>query len=105
MKTAKKKIITSLEKLSPEKLELLKEQYPNGWSEKMTRVPKADGSYFFAILLETEDISYLVKVPVKVDAKPENEDEFFDELFNVKAKDDDNEQSADNIPDENEEEE
>jgi hypothetical protein len=67
----KKRVITSLEKLSPEMLNRLFEQYPDGWSQYLKRITKPSGDFFHAVSLETEEITYMVKVPVKVDSKSE----------------------------------
>ena len=69
----KRKVVTSLEKLTPELLEALKERYPHGYIDHMLRIEKPNGEFFYAVALETEDTSYLVKVNVKIDTKTEEE--------------------------------
>jgi hypothetical protein len=71
----KKRVITSMEKLSPDMLKRLFEQYPDGWSQHLKRITKPSGDFFHAVSLETEEITYMVKVPVKVDSKSELEKE------------------------------
>lgn len=61
--TAKKRVIKSLENLSNELLELLDEQYPNGYEASITRITNAKNEPIFVFPLETEDAVYLVKVP------------------------------------------
>jgi len=61
--TAKKRVIKSLENLSEELLELLDEQYPNGYESSITRITNAKNEPIFVFPLETEDAVYLVKVP------------------------------------------
>lgn len=63
----KKRVIVSYKNLSDELKEAIKRQYPYGYNENMIRVDKGPGDFFYAIVLETEDISYLVKVDVKID--------------------------------------
>lgn len=64
MASTKKKIIKSLETLSDDLRELLKEQYPNGYESVITRITNAKKEPIFVFPLETEDATYLVKVPV-----------------------------------------
>ena len=64
MATTKKKVIKSLENLSDNLLDLLKEQYPTGYDSAITRITNAKKEPIFVFPLETEDATYLVKVPV-----------------------------------------
>ena len=72
-KKQKKRVVVSYKNLSPELQEEIKKQYPNGYTDRMLRIDKGPGDFFYAIMLETEDISYLVKVDVKVDEQVEEE--------------------------------
>jgi len=71
----KKRLIASYHNLTPELQEELKKQYPTGWTDKMIRIEKGPGDFFYAVLLETADINYLVKVDVKIDDDPDEEDD------------------------------
>lgn len=71
---SKKRVVVSYKNLSPELQEEIKKQYPNGYTDSMLRVDKGPGDFFYAIMLETEEVSYLVKVDVKVDDQVEDED-------------------------------
>jgi hypothetical protein len=81
MAVSKKKVIKSLEKLSDDLLELVHTQYPNGYESSITRITNAKREPIFVFPLETNDATYLVKVPVTknsegeydVDAKADNE--------------------------------
>src|SRR3954471_12806285 len=92
MAVSKKKVIKSLENLSEELKELLRDQYPNGYEGSITRITNAKKEPIFVFPLETEEATYLVKLPATknseggydLDAKPK-EDEFERE----KAGDDD----------------
>lgn len=66
---AKRKLcrIISYEKMSPEVKALFDEKYKDGFEDYVTRYPKPNGEYFFAVGLDTEDTDYLVKVEVEVD--------------------------------------
>ncbi len=77
----KKRLIISYHNLPEELQEKLRQQYPNGYTESMIRIDKGQGDFFYAVVLETEDINYLVKVDVKIDDDIEDEDEkdYFDD--------------------------
>jgi hypothetical protein len=88
----KKRIIKSYEKLTPELQEQLREQYPYGYSNKLIRLNNSKKETFFAVPLETEDTTYMVKVQIEKIKKHENSaDEFH---FNVGDSDFDNTSSA-----------
>ena len=71
----KKRLIVSYHNLAPELQEELKKQYPTGYTDKMIRIEKGPGDFFYAVLLETAEINYLVKVDVKIDDDPEEEED------------------------------
>ena len=81
MAVSKKKVIKSLENLTGDLLELVHNQYPNGYEANITRITNAKREPIFVFPLETEDATYLVKVPVTknsdgeydVEAKPDTE--------------------------------
>lgn len=91
MAISKKKVIKSLEKLSDDLLELLHNQYPNGYESSITRITNAKREPIFVFPLETEDATYLVKVPVTknsdgeydVESKPETEFDKGDDNFDT----------------------
>lgn len=64
MPVSKKKVIKSLETISEELRELLKKQYPNGYEQNISRILNAKNEPIFVFPLETEDATYLIKVPV-----------------------------------------
>jgi hypothetical protein len=63
MAVSKKKVIKSLGNLAEDLKELIKEQYPNGYESSITRINNAKKEPIFVFPLETEDATYLVKVP------------------------------------------
>lgn len=83
MPVSKKKVIKSLESLPGELKELLKIQYPTGYENSITRINNAKKEPIFVFPLETEEATYLVKLPATknseggydVESKPK-EDEF-----------------------------
>lgn len=75
-KTAnKKRVVTSYKNLSPEILEEVKKKYPNGWNDYVIKVEKPTGDHFYAITLDTPEVSYLIKVDVKIDNRTKGEDD------------------------------
>ena len=79
--SAKKRLVTSFNNLAPELQEAVKAAYPLGYTDYMMRVDKPNGDFFFAVPFETEEISYLVKIDVKIDdASHEEEDkDYYDD--------------------------
>lgn len=86
---SKKRVVVSYKNLSPELQEEIKKQYPNGYTDSMLRVDKGPGDFFYAIMLETEEVSYLVKVDVKVDDQVEDDDDKDYYSDEIKETDDD----------------
>ncbi len=63
MPVSKKRVIKSLENLSDDLKELLRDQYPNGYESSITRITNAKKEPIFVFPLETDDATYLIKVP------------------------------------------
>ncbi len=81
MAVSKKRVIKSLENLSEDLRDLMRDQYPNGYEGSITRITNAKKEPIFVFPLETEDATYLIKVPATknsdgeydVEANPESE--------------------------------
>lgn len=88
-KKQKKRVVVSYKNLSAELREEVKKKYPNGYTDSMIRIDKGPGDFFYAIVLETEDTSYLIKVDVKVDDREIDDDDknFFDDEDAIKEND------------------
>jgi hypothetical protein len=71
----KKRIVTSMDKITPEIRKLIAETYPFGWKNNVIRINKPSGEFFHAIPLNTPETAYLIKVQVKVDSKTDLEKE------------------------------
>ena len=84
---AKRRIVVGYNQLSPELIEMLNEKYPLGWRNSIMKVDKGAGNFFHAVMLDTEDVSYLIKVEVKIDS--EITDDVEKDLFGGMASDDD----------------
>ncbi len=63
MAVSKKRVIKSLENLSEDLKDLIKDQYPGGYESTITRIMNAKKEPIFVFPLETDDAVYLVKVP------------------------------------------
>jgi len=88
--STKKRLVVSFNNLPTELQEAVKELYPTGYSDVMMRIPKPNGEFFFAVPFETDDISYLVKIDVKIDdSDPEDDDkDIFDDSEDLTGSDD-----------------
>jgi len=95
----KKRLVISYNNLSPEVLELVKKKYPTGYLNSVIKVTKPNNDFFYAITLDTEDTSYLIKVNVKIDTKVKDEDDekdFFSDSDDIGT-------DGDSFPEESEE--
>lgn len=97
--TVKKHIVTSYHNLAPEMQEAVRLFYPQGFTEAMLRVDKPDGTFFYAVPFETDEVAYLVKIDVKIDdnAHEDDEKDYYDD--EIKGADDIQEDSSDSNDD------
>lgn len=72
--------IISFNKLTPEQIQQFAEQYPEGYTSYIQKINKPSGEAIYVVPFETDDVSYMVKMEVKVDAKLSDED-FDKEMF------------------------
>lgn len=63
MAESKKRVIKSLDTLSPDLKELMRKQYPTGYEKSITRIVNAKKEPIFVFPLEAEEAIYLVKIP------------------------------------------
>ena len=77
----KKRLVVSFNNLPAELQEEIKQFYPAGYFDAMIRIDKPNGDFFYAVPFETEEISYLVKIDVKIDDLSDEDDdkEYYDE--------------------------
>ena len=87
-------LVASFHNLSPELQEEIKQKYPLGFTDAMIRVDKPNGDFFYAVPYDTDEISYLVKIDVKIDdlSEDEEEKEYYDD--EIKGADDIQEESS-----------
>jgi hypothetical protein len=102
--SVKKRLVVSFNNLTPELQDAVKLAYPAGFADFMIRVPKPNGEFFFAVPFETEEISYLVKIDVKIDdasGEEEDKDYYDDDLKGADefANDESDDEPADNNSD------
>lgn len=69
----KKRIIKKYEQLSSEVLSLISETYPDGYEDLLISIPLPSGELALALPLETDEVSYLIRMPSN--SAPENTDE------------------------------
>jgi len=95
----KVKKVVKIEDLPAEAMQALTKKYPDGWKDYVRKISKPNGEYFFAIDVDTETASYLVKVNVKVDSKSDVEkiqESFIDKEAEKEAETDAREEPASN---------
>ncbi len=74
-KPGKRRIVTSINNLSQELQDLVKEKYPTGYTEAMMRIEKPNGDFFYAVPYSTQEVDYLVKINVKIDEVRHDDDD------------------------------
>ena len=83
----KKRLVVSYRNCPNDVLQAIREKYPAGYGDAIIKVEKPNGDFFHAITVDFEDVSYLVKVDVKIDNMTEEE---FEKQFGANAGEDPN---------------
>lgn len=103
-KVVKRRSVVSFANLPEELQEEVKKLYPHGYNDAMMRIEKPNGDFFYAVPFETDEVSYLVKVVVKIDdhiEEDEDKDYYSDDLKGAdEFADNDEEEDIDNLRDE-----
>lgn len=103
-KVVKRRSVVSFANLPEELQEEVKKLYPYGYNEAMMRIEKPNGEFFYAVPFETDEVSYLVKVTVKIDDHVDDEDDkdyYSDDLKGAdEFADNEEEEDIDNLRDE-----
>ena len=81
----KKRLVINYKNCPAEVIQAIKEKYPLGYGDAIIKVEKPNGDFFHAITIDFEDVSYLVKVDVKIDHLTEEE---FEKQFGANVDDD-----------------
>ena len=102
MAGSKKRVIKSLDALNEELKDLMRHQYPNGYEGSITRIVNAKREPIFVFPLETEEATYLIKIPVTKNSDGEydvekDEKEEFTPPKAERGADDDFDRSDDNF--------
>ena len=84
---SKKRVVVSYKNCPANVLQAIKEKYPMGYGDAIIKVQKPNGDVFHAITIDFDDISYLVKVVVKIDNLTAEE---FEKQFSANANDEEN---------------
>ena len=84
----KKRLVVSYSNVSAEVLEAIRNKYPLGFSNHVIKVKTRGDDFFYAITVDTEDASYLVKVPVKIDTKGISDDDSLGDMNDDQDSDD-----------------
>ena len=69
----KKRLVISYKNCQAGVVQAIREKYPLGYGDAIIKVQKPNGEFFHAITIDFEDVSYLVKVDVKIDHLTEEE--------------------------------
>ena len=93
MAASKKRVIKSLDKLTDDLRDMLKDQYPNGYEASITRIMNAKKEPIFVFPLETDDAIFLIKVPAT-----KNSDGGYDVESSVKQEFDNSEEDGFKAP-------
>ena len=94
----RKRLVVSSKNCPVEVIQAIKEKYPLGYGDAIIKVQKPSGDFFHAITVDFEDVSYLVKVDVKIDNLTEEE---FEKQFGSSADEDADAANFDAKDDEN----
>ena len=71
----KKRVVVKYQNMPEELQDAVKKAYPHGFTDHMIRIEKGPGDFFYAVVFETEDTNYLVKIDVNIDGKIEEEED------------------------------
>ncbi len=80
-KSEKKRAVVSYENMSEELAAAFAEKYPKGFNDyfpDLVKYDKPDGTFFYAVTVETETAIYLVKIQAKTD-DPEDIERWLEE--------------------------
>lgn len=95
---SKTKRVVHYDNLTPDVLDAIRKKYPLGYSNHVFKVTTPNNNFFYAITVDTEETSYLVKVKVKLDKADKLDEELFsnsDEKASIESDDIDSEADTD----------
>ena len=95
--------VIKFEDLPKDALKALEKQYPDGWKAYIRKITKPSGDYFHAINVDTKNVSYLVKLEVKIDIDSDMVkmvDDFIDRNAEKEAQNDSDDENKEDEEDE-----
>ncbi len=96
----KKRIIKKFELLPPELVEMVEQEYPDGYEDNLITFQTATGELATGIPLDTEEVYYLIKMPKTPVASEDDEFEGSQASESEKFESLDSLQIADDVADE-----
>lgn len=96
---AKKRAIVSYDKLTAEQKRELYKSFPDGYGTNMTQIKTPTGETMDALIWETEEIIYLVKITRMMTASLDDDDDDEDEDLTDLIKPDDIDEDVDDEDD------
>ena len=75
---SKKRTIVAYENLSAEQKKRLSREFPDGFQGQLTEIKKPTGEILDALIWETEEVIYLVKMSKALSIMLDDEDDDFD---------------------------
>ncbi|MBN2519260.1 MAG: hypothetical protein JXB17_02050 [Bacteroidales bacterium] len=97
---AQKRVIVSFQNLSEDVIDALNFKYPDGFENHVIKVDKGNNNYFYAVTVDYEDTSYLVKVDVSIDSNIDDFDNEVDEVEDIDVNDEEKNELLTNFEDE-----
>lgn len=99
---SKKRAIISYDKLSIDQKKQILKDFPDGYVNHLTTIKTPTGEMLDALIWETDEVIYLVKinkVTPKAPAVDDDEDDFEDDFDKVDVKDEDEDSDSDDEDD------
>lgn len=99
---SKKRAIISYDKLSIDQKKQILKDFPDGYVNHLTTIKTPTGEMLDALIWETDEVIYLVKinkVTPKAPAVDDEEDDFEDDFDKVDVKDEDEDSDSDDDDD------
>ena len=95
---SKRRAIISYDKLTIEQKKQILKDFPDGYINHLTTIKTPTGEVLDALVWETDEVIYLVKINIvtpKAPAVDDEEDDFEDDFVKVDVKDEDEDSDSD----------
>jgi hypothetical protein len=83
----RKRLVVSYNNVTPEVMDAIRKKYPLGYTNHVIKVKTKGEDFFYAITVDTDEASYLIKVPVKIDTKGISDDDALEDINDEKEED------------------